>query len=173
MTTSFSSPKLVKDVFLNPGELYFGGPDYRVRTLLGSCVSIILWHPKLHIGGMCHYLLATKGDRKVEPGLEGKYGEDAFQILLQSSKSHFAPINEYVAKIFGGSNMFSKTERTLMEEKYISNSKLVGIRNVEFAKDILNQHSIKIISENTGGTASRKVFFTIWDGEVWLETHQE
>lgn len=166
-------PREVTDIFLNPGELYFGGPNIRVRTLLGSCVSIILWHPKLHVGGMCHYLLASRGEKKITPGLEGKYGEDAFDILLNLSKSHFAPINEYVAKIFGGSNMFSKTEKSIMEASFVSNSKLVGSRNIEFAKEILNKNSIKLLSENTGGISPRKVFFTIWDGEVWLEAHQE
>jgi chemotaxis protein CheD len=170
---TLAPPKEVSDIFLNPGELYFGGPNVRVRTLLGSCVSIILWHPKLHVGGMCHYLLATRGDKKVTPGLEGKYGEDAFEALLNQSKVHFAPIHEYVAKIFGGSNMFSKSEKSMLDASVTTNSKLVGVRNIEFAKDILNQNSIKIISENTGGIASRKVFFTVWDGEVWLESHQE
>jgi chemotaxis protein CheD len=170
---TLAPPTEVLDIFLNPGELYFGGPNIRVRTLLGSCVSIILWHPRLNIGGMCHYLLATRGDKKSTPGLEGKFGDDAFAILSQSAKAHFAPLNEYVAKIFGGSNMFSKTEKVLLGSSTSANSMQVGIRNIEFARDILNQNSIKIISENTGGVTSRKVFFTIWDGEVWLESHQE
>ncbi len=167
------SPRLVNDIFLNPGELYFGGPNVRLRTLLGSCVSIVLWHPKLNVGGMCHYLLATRGDKKNNGMPEGKYGEEAFDILCQMSKVHFAPIQEYVAKIFGGSNMFSKTEKSLLGASNITNSQLVGIRNVEFAKNILTHHQIKIISENTGGVSPRKVFFTIWDGDVWLESHQE
>ncbi len=170
---TLTPPKEVSDIFLNPGEYYFGGPNIRLRTLLGSCVSIVLWHPRLHVGGMCHYLLATKGDKKVTPGLEGEYGEDAFEVLINLSKTHFAPINEYVAKIFGGSNMFSKSERTLVDDTTSSNSRLVGLRNIEFAKEILTKNSIKILSENTGGISPRKVFFTIWDGEVWLESHQE
>lgn len=170
---SYVAPKLVTDIFLNPGDLYFGGPNVRVRTLLGSCVSIVLWHPKLHIGGMCHYLLVTKGDKNSAVLPQGKYGEDAFQFLLTSVKSHHAPISEYEAKVFGGSNMFSKNEKTLIDPMNESNSKLVGVRNIEFANEILKKHSIKIVSENTGGVTHRKVFFTIWDGEVWLESHQE
>ena len=40
------------EIFLHPGEFYFGDRHTRIRTLLGSCVSIILWHPRLLIGGM-------------------------------------------------------------------------------------------------------------------------
>jgi chemotaxis protein CheD len=170
---NLSDPRVVTDIFLNPGEIYFGGPDVRVRTLLGSCVSIVLWHPKQRIGGICHYLLAHKTDKSSSNGRESKYGEIAFDFLLHSTKVHKTPISEYVAKIFGGSNMFSKSEKTLVDDSIVANSKQVGIRNIEFAKEILTKNSVKIISENVGGVASRKIFFTIWDGEVWLESHQE
>lgn len=69
------SPSEVIDRFLNPGEIFFGGSGFRVRTLLGSCVSIVLWHPNRHLGGMCHYLLPTPSDIHSEKS--HKYGIDA------------------------------------------------------------------------------------------------
>ncbi len=48
------------EVFLQPGELYFGDGRTRVRTLLGSCVAIAVWHPRLRIGGLCHYMLPSR-----------------------------------------------------------------------------------------------------------------
>ncbi len=39
------------DIFLQPGELYFGDSDTCIRTVLGSCVSLTFWHPKLLGGG--------------------------------------------------------------------------------------------------------------------------
>ena len=47
-------------VFLHPGECYFGGGPTRIATLLGSCVSITVWHPRLLVGGMCHYMLPSR-----------------------------------------------------------------------------------------------------------------
>jgi hypothetical protein len=35
----------VIDIFLMPGDVFVGDEQYRVRTLLGSCVSVTLWHP--------------------------------------------------------------------------------------------------------------------------------
>ena len=52
-------PKGVIEVFLQPGELYFGDRYTRLRTLLGSCVSIVLWHREALLGGMCHYMLLS------------------------------------------------------------------------------------------------------------------
>jgi chemotaxis protein CheD len=34
---------------------------FSIRTVLGSCVSITLWHPVKRVGGMCHFLLPTRG----------------------------------------------------------------------------------------------------------------
>ena len=48
------------EIFLQPGEFYFGDAATRIRTLLGSCVAITLWHPARMIGGMCHYMLPNR-----------------------------------------------------------------------------------------------------------------
>ncbi|TGL37517.1 chemotaxis protein CheD [Leptospira perdikensis] len=158
------SPKEVTDRFLNPGEIFFGGAEFRVRTLLGSCVSIVLWHPTRHIGGMCHYLLPTPADIHSEK--THKYGQDAVTFFLTEIKKQKSKPNEFYAKIFGGSNMFLHEEREILKDSSTSH---VGSRNIEFAKKILKENEFKIISEDIGGTLSRKIYFTVWDGEVWVE----
>jgi len=40
------------EIALQAGELHFGNRNTRIRTLLGSCISITAWHPQLPIGGM-------------------------------------------------------------------------------------------------------------------------
>src|SRR5439155_18563598 len=47
-------PTAYLEIFLQPGEWYFGDADTRIRTLLGSCVAITMWHPRRCLGGMCH-----------------------------------------------------------------------------------------------------------------------
>ncbi len=168
-----ANPTIVQDVFLNPGEFGFGGESYRFRTLLGSCVSIILWSPSRKIGGMCHYLLPLRTQGSSLNGLDGKYAEEAFQMFLQSLKQNRAEPSEFQAKIFGGSDMFSKEESILADVNNAGNSRQVGLRNIQFAKQILSEHRIPIVSENTGGSTHRRVFFTVWDGEVYLETNNK
>ncbi|TGM56815.1 chemotaxis protein CheD [Leptospira vanthielii] len=158
------SPSEVIDRFLNPGEIFFGGSGFRVRTLLGSCVSIVLWHPNRHLGGMCHYLLPSPADLHSEK--THKYGIDAVSFFLAEIKKHRSSPSEYYAKIFGGSNMFLHEEREILKDNSTSH---VGTKNAEFAKKILRDNEIKIISEDVGGTLSRKIYFTVWDGEVWVE----
>ncbi|MCW7472513.1 chemotaxis protein [Leptospira levettii] len=159
-------PVEVIDRFLNPGEIFFGDSNYRVRTLLGSCVSIVLWHPTLYIGGMCHFLLPYPADIKLEKTY--KYGIDAFQYFISEIKKKHTKPNQYSAKIFGGSNMFLGEEREIFRN---DTTTLIGTKNTEFAKKILLENQIKVISEDTGGNQSRKIYFSIWDGEVWVEKH--
>ncbi|MDO8775427.1 MAG: chemotaxis protein CheD, partial [Burkholderiaceae bacterium] len=74
-------PAHTVDIFLQPGEVYFGGRDTRIRTLLGSCVAITMWHPGMLAGGMCHYMLpgAPTGRRGA---LDGRYADEAMELML-------------------------------------------------------------------------------------------
>lgn len=64
-----TDPLGLLEVFLGPGDLYFGDQFTRIRTLLGSCVAITLWHPRALIGGMCHYMMPTRS----HPGVQGPF----------------------------------------------------------------------------------------------------
>ena len=50
------------EIFLQPGDFYFGDENTRLRSLLGSCVSITMWHPTKLIGGMCPLHAAFPGE---------------------------------------------------------------------------------------------------------------
>jgi hypothetical protein len=74
MDSSLHKPEFFIDIFLQPGEFYFGDHETRIRTLLGSCVAITMWHPRLRIGGMCHYLLPMHRGRSGKTELDGRGG---------------------------------------------------------------------------------------------------
>lgn len=158
-----------KNIFLQPGEFYFGDKDTRITTLLGSCVAITLWHPKKTIGGMCHYMLPTPKFRTDPLQLNGKYAEDAMALFLQEIKAAGTLPSEYQAKIFGGGNMFSKVTQTTpytpINGQYKEN---VAYKNAQIAPYLLQKHGIKIINHDLGGIQHRKVKFEIWSGDVWL-----
>ena len=72
------------EIFLQPGEIFFGDSSTRIRTVLGSCVAMTLWHPQRKVGGMCHYMLAQRRGRGEPDGaLNGKYADEALQLLLR------------------------------------------------------------------------------------------
>jgi chemotaxis protein CheD len=153
----------IAEVFLQPGDLHFGGGRTRIRTLLGSCVAIALWHPRLRIGGMCHYVLPTRQptqptQRPAKP--EGRYAEEAIAIFLRELHTWSTQPSEYEAKLFGGGNMFPDQRRQPALN--------VSDRNIEAGRAILLQHGFRITAEHLGGSGRRQVLFELWSGHVWL-----
>ena len=165
-------PSHVIEIFLQPGEFYFGGRDTRIRTILGSCVSITMWHPRLLIGGMCHYMLASSPRRRISQ-LDGKYGEDAIMMFLQEAVRHNTDPHDYIFKIFGGGNMFPARNGHWPCEKRPCSDVIDGCRNVScknsnIGRALLKQHGLNISAEHLGGSGHRNVIFDIWSGHVWV-----
>lgn len=180
MTDIDLSPILVTDKFLQPGGFFWGNANFRIKTLLGSCVALTLWHPTLKIGGMCHIMLPEKAsDTRSIIDLNGKYAEDAVLLFLQEIKKTNKDISEFHGKLFGGSNMFTVQERIknieIMQDKSSSDYLLrrnineIGLKNIAKIKSLLSEYKFNIISESVGGITHRKIFFNIWNGEVWMD----
>ena len=94
------------DIFLQPGDLFVGDFNFQIRTILGSCVSITLWHPRLRVGGMSHFLLPTRGGLLKSEELDGRYGDEALSLMINELKAAGVKHTQCEAKIFGGGNMF-------------------------------------------------------------------
>ena len=146
------------DIVLQPGEFFVGHAGHTLRTLLGSCVSITLWHPLRKIGAMSHFLLPTRGV-PVPPDLDGRYGDEAMQLMLRELARHDVRATECKAKIFGGARMFPGQIQT--DESHI------GHKNGAAARALLCAHRIEIASENLFGFGHRQILFDVNSGDVW------
>ncbi|TAN66697.1 MAG: chemotaxis protein CheD [Methylobacter sp.] len=157
------------EIFLKPGDYYFAGRDTRIRTLLGSCVSMTFWHPQLLVGGMCHYMLPKRGTTfKFKAGHwpepDGHYADEAIALLLTEIDAVGAPHKEYQVKLFGGGNMFPETHRDMITP--------IGIQNVQAARRLAKQHGFTSVSEHLGDIGHRNVIFEVWSGDVWIKHSQ-
>ena len=145
------------DIFLQPGEFFVGDASFRVRTLLGSCVSITLWNARHRVGAMSHFLLPYRlGSAKKE--LEGRYGEDALMLMLGELDGMGVRARDCKAKIFGGGNMFPGHAR---------GGPTIGKKNGEAARSLLARHAIPVVSESLFGNGHRQIIFDIGSGDVW------
>lgn len=154
----------INTVVLHAGDFHFGGGRTRISTLLGSCVSITLWHPRLLIGGMCHYMMDAR-PRPGDTALDGRYANEAFSLFLQNFMRTGTQPHEYQAKLFGGGNMFNA--EGLRKSENIRGPE-IGARNIECGKKFLLQYKIPLISAHVGGSGRRKLHFDLWTGDVWL-----
>ena len=156
-------PPHIIEIFLQPGELWFGDRHTRVRTILGSCVAATLWHPDLLVGGMCHYMLAARpGVGGPQP--DGRYGDEALAVLAEQVRATGRPVHEFEAKLFGGGNMFAHAARP-----GTGAALRVSDANVVAGRALLQRHGFQLKAEHVGGDGHREVFLDLWSGHAWVK----
>ncbi|MGE5865642.1 MAG: chemotaxis protein CheD [Rhizobacter sp.] len=155
-------PTLNRDVMLRPGEYAVGGADSQIWTLLGSCVSITLWHPRLRVGAMSHFLLAERPSTETaaETPPDARYGQDALHLMLDHLARLRVAASQCEAKIFGGGNMFP--------DHTPPGAVSVGRRNGEAARQLLLRRGIPVVSESLFGNGHRQIIFRPASGDVWV-----
>ena len=152
---------------IHPGEWYFGAEYERLHTLLGSCVALTAWHPRLKIGGMCHYLLATPAAQK-HSGRDLPSGgvidcRYAVHALAQMKKvmQAYADITEYQLGLFGGGDMFA-----------FHSPKSIGQDNIAYACQWLRREKLQPSQTDVGGAISRSLMLVIATGEIQVKHYQ-
>lgn len=150
------------EVFLSAGDFYFHRPDASpgpavvVRTLLGSCVSIVLWHPEKRFGGMCHAVLPTRSQSYGE--YDGNHCPGAVQSFLRELQRSATKAHEYHAYLLGGARM----SLGLSNAQRVS----VGDRNVEVCRELLRRAGFAIRAEHVGSHGPRRVEFNLATGAI-------
>lgn len=129
--------------------------DRPIATLLGSCVAVCLFDPKLKLGGMNHFLLPSRtsaANADTDVILNGDY---AMEVLANGLFNKGANKNRLVAKAFGGGTIVSSIRMA------------IGERNAEFAKEWLEREGIPLIASDFSGPWSRKVVFVPQTGDAF------
>lgn len=170
------TPENAVDIFLQPGDFYFGDRHTRIRTLLGSCVSITMWHPQKLIGGMCHFMLPSRGNKTIKQ-LDGRYADEAILLFLSEAVRYSSHPAEFVIKVFGGGKMFPGIlahepcrDRPCAEVMHLCHH--VSCRNVVQSTTLLCKAGLPVESHDLGGTSSRNIVFDVWSGEVWVRKNE-
>lgn len=152
-------------LFLHPGELYAGRRPLRIRTILGSCVAITLWHPGTLMAAMCHYVLAARLREDPVPGprdCDGRYGTDALQFLHSAALATDRNVQQFQVGIFGGSTIHQRSK---------SPNPSVGECNIELARKRLQAMGFRLSQLDVGGTGSRVLELDTLTGTVKLKYH--
>jgi chemotaxis protein CheD len=148
--------KADQELLLMPGQLYFGREPASIRTLLGSCVALTLWHPQHRIGGMCHYLLPERQRSAGQPA-DGRYGDEAITMLLEHLQRAGTRATEYEVHLYGGAD-------TLPD--HVMHRTQVGVRNIELGWTLVDQHGFQLVGVDVGDNVPRTVRLDMRSGEV-------
>jgi chemotaxis protein CheD len=138
---------------INPGGWAIES-ERPISTLLGSCVAVCLFDPKLKLGGMNHFLLPTTStaNADIDTILNGDY---SMEVLVNGLLAKGAKKSRLVAKAFGGGTIISSIRMA------------IGERNAAFANEWLSREEIPLIASDFNGPWSRKIVFVPQSGDAF------
>ena len=132
--------------------------SYSLKTILGSCVGVILHDPVKRISGLAHVMLPRnmRSDSSI-----GKYADTAIPALLAMMSGNGSRISSLKAYLIGGAKMFPMATGGLGS---------IGDQNVVAARKVLEEAAVPVVFEEIGGTQGRTVIFNNESGEISVHT---
>jgi chemotaxis protein CheD len=120
-------------------------------TGLGSCVGLTLFDPSVRVAGMAHIMLPSSEIAREGQLNVAKYADTAVPELIRRMKAQGA-------QMFA----FGSTSDTMR----------IGPRNVESTKLVLEEFSIPLLAEDTGGNYGRTVELDSHNGVLSIRSVQ-
>jgi chemotaxis protein CheD len=149
-------------IYLKPGEAHLTTIPSIVTTVLGSCLSVTLWHRRLPLGAICHALLPQCRvlDTCRTPCEDRfRYVDCSIRWMMEQFLIRGLSLREIEVKMFGGADMFDSQNRS---EGNIQ----MGKQNTDTALNIFKGIGVSLVSHQVGGLKGRKIMFNTGNGEV-------
>jgi chemotaxis protein CheD len=158
-TDSANSPAIVSVAI---GQWAVAAAPAKVRTLLGSCVGVVLYDRAARLGGLAHIVLPSARGAVDYPG---KYADTAIPALIADLERRLGGKvrTRLIAKLVGGANMF-QMDPSLRERSGLN----IGQRNQEAIEQILAELTIPVMARDMGGTAGRRLTLDTTSGIVTI-----
>jgi len=145
---------------LAPGDFVYGvRGKQRYFTVLGSCISVVLWHPASRFYAMCHYI-----NPQTPPGesscslIKGRYADQVLPYLEKQVLKHQINPAELELTLCGGAS--SAAADSLARHYQIARL------NIEVAHEFIRKNQWQIKLEDTGGQLARRLRFDSKTGEL-------
>ena len=143
---------------VQPGVLYLAREPAILQTILGSCVGVTFWSPRLGAGALCHGVLPRSPRGAVAP--DGHHYVDfAIRHLVRKFDELGAVRREVEVKVFGGADVLPVGESR-------AGRPTVGALNCQAALEVLEEEGLAVLASDLGGTRGRTIRFHTATGEV-------
>lgn len=146
----------VTTIIVGIGDIKSGKEPAIIRTSLGSCIGVCLYHSQMKVGAMLHCMLPTAGDNRQKPDFRpAKYADSGIEVMISELKKVYGlSPNQFTAKIFGGASML----------KAISMN--IGQNNEDSVRAVLKSLNVSIVAAKTGGDKGYQIDFDLTKGSV-------
>jgi chemotaxis protein CheD len=153
---------VIRVVPIHVAELAVAREPTILSTILGSCVSVCLFHPKGRAGGLIHFALPSaayanlSGETGDDKNSHLRFGDFAVaHLIARVCEAAGVGPRDLLAKLVGGA--------TVVDEM---NSNKIGELNSGMARNVLRETGIPIVGEDVGGTSGRKIYFYTETGRL-------
>jgi chemotaxis protein CheD len=142
-----------RQLTLHPGDVVFAQRGERLQTLLGSCIAIVLTDPRRTVAAMCHVVngLPPKDGRTASTA----FGDSAMVRMQGVLRAHGIEPRLCQALVYGGGNKFPHL---------VGGDGHVGDSNAHWALQALGALGARVLHHDLGGTAYRKLAWTVGPG---------
>jgi chemotaxis protein CheD len=158
-----NSPDSLPAVAVAIGQWAVAATPTRIRTLLGSCVGVVLYDRTARLGGLAHIVLPKAPSIVDHPG---KYADTAIPALIAEFNRRLggkAPAR-LTAKLVGGATMF-QVDGMARENSALN----IGQRNQDAVEKILTELTIPILARDMGGDSGRRLTLDTTSGIVTIK----
>jgi chemotaxis protein CheD len=146
------------------GRWAVASPPSRLRTLLGSCVGVVLHDRSAKWGGLAHVVLPDSRGAVDQPG---KYADTAIPALIAELEKAMRgkAAGRLVAKLAGGASMFQGGP-----PGGAASARNIGLMNQRAVEAALDALRIPILARDLGGDGGRNVLFDPATGRVQVRS---
>jgi chemotaxis protein CheD len=155
------------EIYVQPGESHLVKEPSIMRTLLGSCVGVVFWAPRLNLGALAHPMLPnipTQRHLNLTLAASRRYVDFAIRDLIRQFDALGARRGEVLVKLFGGGDVL------LMNSDAARPT--VGKLNCESALRVLSVEGLDVVASSLGGRTGVNIQFHTGTGEVLLKRHR-
>lgn len=132
-----------------------------ITYALGSCIGVTIYDPVAHVGGLLHFMLPIRTDRRDRQGeSSAMFGDIAIPMLFNKCYALGAKKERLVICAAGGAEVLS--------DKGVFK---VGSRNRTLIRKIFWMNDILLSADETGGTIARTMSLKMSDGSVEIRTN--
>ena len=151
-----------KTILVKMGELVVvkinGNRNIILKTVLGSCVGVVLVDVQKKVGGLAHIMLPMQ--RKDDTVL-GKYANTAIPLLLRKLLNSGAEKEKIKAYLAGGACMFGNCEG--------KGASKIGEENINRTIKVLEDLAIPVVFKETGGNRGRTLMYNMMEDKIFIK----
>ena len=148
---------LLEKMYLKPGELIMSEKPVMITTVLGSCISVTMFHSGTGAAAICHGMLPNGGTSE-----SFKYVDQVLRYMVLYFHHLDISRKELQVKIFGGADMFNSGKPGIR-------NLTVGWQNISVASRYLKECGLVPTASDVGGQMGRKLIFNTDTGVVYIK----